>query len=35
LRAAAEGCKKLVKLTISEKKAEELIRKCEAILAVG
>jgi len=35
LRAAAEGCKKLVKLTISEQKAEELIRKCEAILAVG
>jgi len=31
LKAAAEGCKKLVKLTISEKKAEEMIRRCREV----
>lgn len=31
LKAAAESCKKLVKLTISQKKAEELIARCTQV----
>lgn len=32
LEAAIAGCKKLVRLTIDEKKAEELINKCSELL---